>query len=115
MRLHTRSSNAHRLLQQIAARYPARDLETEEPPQLSPVSERDLRRLDMPTLILTGALDSELRRSTAAQLAQVLPNTRLEVIADAGHLSALDNPETYVEVLHEFFSSQPALAAGGVT
>jgi pimeloyl-ACP methyl ester carboxylesterase len=113
MHLHTSAPGAHRLLQQIAARYPAQDLQTDELSQLSPVNERDLQRLHVPTLIVSGERDSHERRSIAAQLTDALPNVQLKIIPNAGHLSALDNPETYANVLHEFFSSQPAFAAGG--
>jgi 3-oxoadipate enol-lactonase len=112
MHLQTSATGAHRLLQQIAARYPAQDLRIDELCQLSPVNERDLQRLDVPTLILSGERDSHERRSIAAQLTHALPNARLNVVRRAGHLSALDNPDAYAKALHEFLSNQPAFAAG---
>lgn len=115
MHLQTSEWNAHRQLRQMAARYPARDLQADEPQRLSPLTEHELRRVKVPTLILNGEHDSEQRRSSAAHLAQALPHARLKTIPHAGHLAALDNPDAYTQALHEFFLSQPMFAAGAVT
>ena len=114
MHLETSSPSAHALLRQMAARYPARDLEMDERSQLSPVNECDLQKLKVPTLILNGQLDSAQRRSIAAQLARALPNARLQIIANAGHLAALDSPDVYVEVLQEFFLASALAGAGHI-
>lgn len=115
MHLQTSEWNSHRLLRQMAARYPARDLQAVESQPLAPLTERELRRVNVPTLILNGEHDSEQRRSSAAHLAQALPHARLKTIPGAGHLAALDNPDAYIQALHEFFSSQPLFAAGALT
>jgi len=112
MQLWTSDSSVHQRLRQIAARYPARDLEADEVPQRSPVGVHDLQELTVPTLLINGARDSDQRLLIAAQMAHVLPNAQSRIIADAGHLAALDNPDAYVQALIEFFQSQPALAAG---
>lgn len=113
MKLHTRSPCAHTLLREIVVRYPALDL-LNEPPQVPLLSERDLLRVNVPTLVLSGEHDSPQRRSIATRMARTLPDARLKVLRGAGHLGALDDPNSYVQALRDFFSSQPAMAAGAV-
>lgn len=117
MQLHTNDAEVQQLLRDIVARYPAKDLLRNERPQSSMLSllrGRDLQRLQVPTLVLSGEYDSQQRRSIARQLVQALRNARLKTIAGAGHLAALDAPIVYTHTLHDFFSSQPAMAAGAV-
>lgn len=114
MQLHTGDPRAHRLLSEIAARYPAQDLLMGEPPQLSPLRGRDLQCLEVPILVLSGEYDSQQRRSIARRLVQALPNARLKTVMGAGHLSSLDEPVAYAQALNDFFSSQAAPAAGAV-
>lgn len=112
MRLYTSASTAHQLLREIAARYPARDLQMNEPSPLSPLATGDLQRLHARTLVLSGEHDTQQRRSIARQLAAALPDARLQTLTNAGHLAALDDPGGYAQALHDFFSSRPARAVG---
>jgi 3-oxoadipate enol-lactonase len=112
MQLRTSELEAHRLLREIAARYPARDLQMNERPQLQLLGMQDLRRLQVPTLVLSGEFDSPQRRSVARHLAQTLPDARLQVLKGAGHLAALDDPAAYSRALLDFFARQPAMSAG---
>jgi 3-oxoadipate enol-lactonase len=115
MQLHTSAPGTHQLLREIAARYPARDLLMDERAASSPLRARDLQRLTVPTLVLSGEYDSQQRRSIARQLTQTLPNARLRTVSGAGHLAALDDPQLYAKVLHDYLSSQAAMAAGTAT
>lgn len=112
MQLHSDDVSARQLLREIADRYPAKDLLMQQRPFSSPVEARDLRRLPVPTLVLSGEYDSPQRRSIAKLLAETIQNARLHTIAGAGHLAALDAPDLYTRTLHGFFSSQAARAAG---
>jgi 3-oxoadipate enol-lactonase len=114
MQLHTRSPCAHTLLREIAIRYPARDLLMNEQSQLPLLSERDLLRVNMPALILSGECDSPQRQSIATRMARALPDARLKVLRGSGHLGALDDPSAYVQALRDFFSSQPAMSVAAV-
>ena len=114
MQLHTRLPCAHTLLREIVVQYPAKDLLMNEQPQLPLLSERDLLSMNVPTLILSGEHDSLQRRSIAVRMVQSLPDARLKVLRDAGHLGALDDPNAYVQALHSLFSSQPAMAVSAV-
>lgn len=53
----------------------------------------DLGRLTLPTLVVVGADDVITTPDEARTLAESLPNARLEVIPNAGHLAPLENPE----------------------
>lgn len=112
MQLRTSELEAHRLLREIAARYPARDLQMEERPHLRLLSTQDLQRLRVPTLALSGELDSQQRRSIARRLVETLPDARLQVLEGVGHLAALDDPAAYSRALLDFFARQPAMSAG---
>lgn len=112
MQLHSNDASVRQLLREIVARYTAKDLLMEQRPQSSPVEARDLRQLRVRTLVLSGEYDSPQRRSIAKLLTQTIENARLHTIAGAGHLAALDAPDLYTQILLEFFSSQPAAAAG---
>jgi pimeloyl-ACP methyl ester carboxylesterase len=106
MQLHTSAPCAHLLLQEIAIRYPALDLLMSELPQVPLLAEHDLQRLNVPTLIVSGEHDSAQRRFIASRFLHVLPDARLVVLRDVGHLAALDDPRAYSRVLHDFFASQ---------
>jgi 3-oxoadipate enol-lactonase len=114
MQLHTSAPWAHRLLREMTGRYPATDLLTNALSDLPLLAERDLRRLDVPTLVLSGEHDSAQRRSIASWFVHALSDARLQVVPATGHLAALDDPGTYARALHDFFSNQPAMAAGAV-
>jgi 3-oxoadipate enol-lactonase len=115
MQLHTSTPGVHQLLREITVRYPASDLLMNALPDLPLLAERDLQRVNVPTLVLSGEHDSAVRRSIASWFVQALRDARLHVVPGAGHLAALDDPGAYTQALHDFFSSQPALAAGRVT
>jgi len=53
----------------------------------------DLARIQLPTLILVGADDVVTPVSDAKAMAERLPNAKLAVITDSGHLAPLENPE----------------------
>lgn len=62
-----------------------------------------LQDLDLPVLLITGEYD-EARPETVARFQQLLPNARLEIIEDAGHLSFSKQPEQYRKVLADFLN-----------
>jgi pimeloyl-ACP methyl ester carboxylesterase len=98
-----RSGDARRqtLLREIVERYPGRDLQVIQP-SLSPVIHLD--RVAMPAIVINGECDTAERRAAGSELARRLPNARQSVVAGAGHLSNLDNPAAYNELLGDFFT-----------
>jgi pimeloyl-ACP methyl ester carboxylesterase len=77
--------------------------EAEDPLEEDPGA---LTGLHMPALIAVGAKDRPEFRQGAEQLAATLPNARLEVIEDAGHLAPLETPERFRELLLGFLTAE---------
>lgn len=55
-----------------------------------------------PTLVLTGDADAVVDPRNSELLAERIPNARLEVFADDGHLFFWEEPERFVEIVTEF-------------
>lgn len=64
-----------------------------------------LHAIGLPTLVAVGADDTVLPPACSRDIAELIPGARLEVIPDAAHLSALDQPTRVTELLLEFFGS----------
>jgi pimeloyl-ACP methyl ester carboxylesterase len=58
-----------------------------------------------PTLILIGREDRMVSRRAAAELAELIPGARLEVVDTAGHMLPLEAPETVRRLLGDFLPS----------
>jgi 2-succinyl-6-hydroxy-2,4-cyclohexadiene-1-carboxylate synthase len=70
---------------------------------VQPVLERNLSRLTIPVLLITGKLDTKF--CTIGQyMAQQLPpqETQLQIVPDAGHAVHLEQPEHFVTLVHDF-------------
>ena len=61
-----------------------------------------LPELRAPTLILTGDDDQVIPAASSDVLHDRIPGSRLEVLAGAGHLFFLEQPERTVELLEDF-------------
>jgi 3-oxoadipate enol-lactonase len=61
-----------------------------------------LPQIDCPTLILTGDGDRVIPAASSEVLHERIPESRLEVVADAGHLFFLERPEESVRLLEDF-------------
>jgi pimeloyl-ACP methyl ester carboxylesterase len=66
-------------------------------PELAPLSS-----LEMPTLVVVGENDKADFRAIAQHLAEEIPNADLAVVAGAGHLVGLDQPEELNALLLDF-------------
>ena len=64
-----------------------------------------LREIDIPCLALTGADDIAMPPAMAEILAKNIPNAKLEIIPDAGHLSNLEQPEAFNAALTRFYDA----------
>jgi pimeloyl-ACP methyl ester carboxylesterase len=63
-----------------------------------------LPTIEVPTLIIVGDRDTPFM-PPSEYMARKIPGARLEVIADAGHASNLDQPEAFNRVLLDFLDS----------
>jgi 3-oxoadipate enol-lactonase len=90
-------------LKRIVLAYPARDYldETEYPQPEWQVIDR-LDEIRAPTLVLVGEQDLPDFRLIAEILAANIATARREVIADAGHLLPLEQPEAFNRALLDF-------------
>ena len=62
----------------------------------------NLRKLDIPALVISGATDIPSFTTMAEAYARTLPRARREIIADAGHLANLERPDVFNGLLRDF-------------
>lgn len=63
-----------------------------------------LRTIDVPALITTGSDDVFIPRTSAAVLAEGIPAAHSRVIEGTGHVSSLEDPTAYNQVLDAFLA-----------
>ena len=64
------------------------------------------RAIDVPTLILVGEEDGITPPALSEELANLIPGSRLERIAKAGHLANAEQPEAFNAAIESFLSQQ---------
>jgi pimeloyl-ACP methyl ester carboxylesterase len=69
------------------------------------VDDAELRALDMPVLLLTGAASPESSRSVAQRLLQLLPRARHEELPGLGHMAPVTHPEVVNARIEEFLGT----------
>ena len=70
---------------------------------MAEADQRDLLpRIAVPTLLIWGELDARSPLDVARQLERAIPDTKLVVIPDVGHVSNLERPELFNEAVREF-------------
>ncbi|MDZ7577505.1 MAG: alpha/beta hydrolase [Candidatus Nanopelagicales bacterium] len=67
-----------------------------------PDSRPDLAEYEGPALVVYGDQDTISPRADATEMAGLLRNSRLETIADSGHLSAVERPDAVSDVIEGF-------------
>jgi pimeloyl-ACP methyl ester carboxylesterase len=81
--------------------------------QRRPDQQKTLRKANVPTLILVGQADTIVPRRRAEFLAGMMPHGCVEVIAEAGHMPQLEQPEAVTKALETFLSGRlPTLLLG---
>jgi pimeloyl-ACP methyl ester carboxylesterase len=73
-------------------------------PRYNLALERRLRRVTCPNLVVRAADDRLVPNEMAEKFAEVLPNCRLEKIAETGHELCLERPLPLAAVLHRFIA-----------
>ncbi len=69
-----------------------------------------LARLDVPALLIVGRRDQK-SLSASEELVRLLPDARLVVVPDAGHVVNLANPAAFNSALQSFLEGLPRLAS----
>lgn len=63
-----------------------------------------LSRTDLPSLVIHGTDDQVIAPAMATHLAGLLPNARLEMMADAGHAPFLEQPAAFNALVRDFIN-----------
>jgi len=66
-----------------------------------------LAAIGCPTLVVAGDEDTLTPPDLAVEIAQGIPHARLEVVAECGHLSTLDQPERINALLDSWLRTLP--------
>jgi pimeloyl-ACP methyl ester carboxylesterase len=74
------------------------------------ISER-LPQIACPTFVLWGEDDRVIPVRDARRFQQLIPNARTVILPDTGHVSMLERPERFNELLEAFLSEGPAVPA----
>ena len=64
-----------------------------------------LSAITCPTLVISGARDAGAPPAMGQAIAERIPGARLEVIADASHLSVLETPDEFDALLKRFLAN----------
>jgi pimeloyl-ACP methyl ester carboxylesterase len=64
-----------------------------------PDSRPDLARISCPTLVLVGEQDQLTPPERAREMAEAIPDARLVIVPDSGHLSTLEQPDAVTAAL----------------
>ncbi|MGA9876333.1 MAG: alpha/beta hydrolase [Solirubrobacteraceae bacterium] len=72
-----------------------------------PLRER-LPEIACPTLIVWGENDRVIPVGDASVFGELIPNSRKVIFEDTGHLSMIERPEAFNELLDEFVAEQPS-------
>jgi len=102
MQLRTRSPARQALLTAMLGRYRGEDLRT--PESAAEAAELVLESITAPALVVSGEHDLPARVRAADHLCTRLERGERAVIASAGHLANLDNPQAYNERCHAFLA-----------
>lgn len=74
--------------------------------QRRPDQQKTLRKVHVPTMIIAGECDTLIPRRRAEFLAAMMPQGCLEIIAEAGHLPQLEQPDAVTRVLETFLAGR---------
>lgn len=73
-----------------------------EPYMHNPKLKHRLHRVDMPVLFIRGESDGLVSADYIAKYARLMPNARIETIAEAGHSPQSEQPEAFVAKVASF-------------
>ena len=73
---------------------------------VSKISEELLKQIKNETLIIWGKDDKLFPVEYGETAAKIIPNAKLHLIQDAGHLPLMDQPENFNKILDDFLKSE---------
>ena len=76
-----------------------------------PDARRQLAALQCPTLVLCGESDQLTPPECSREIASLLPNARLEMLAQCGHMLTMEQPARVNALLLEWLAALPPLGA----
>ena len=89
----------------IAANFQALNVYDQGQGMGDPKLRRRLGRVTIPSLVVWGESDAVVDPDYGRAYAQSLPNARFELIAEAGHLPQIEQPERLLTLIVEFADS----------
>jgi len=97
------TANVHRAMVRTARRWSASRIQ------------RDAKFISQPTMLIWGEDDTHIPIEEAFRLRDEIPNNRLVVFRNCGHLPPTESPEQFVAAVSEFCKaeSEPPAVAGG--
>lgn len=98
-----------RLVDSMAALHTESYIKTIEASGLQPQT-LDISTITVPTLIICGEHDRLTPPDVSKKMHSLIPNSRLTIIEDAGHLTNIENPERFNEVVLDFLLEHRELA-----
>jgi proline iminopeptidase len=64
-----------------------------------------LAKFNFPTLVINGRYDMNVAPLTAWRMAKAIPNAKLVLFEQSGHLPSYEEPDKYVQVLNDFLTN----------
>lgn len=74
--------------------------------QRRPDQQKTLRKVHVPAMVIAGESDTLVPRRRAELIAAMMPQGCLELIAEAGHLPQLEQPEAVTKALQTFLAGR---------
>ena len=65
-----------------------------------------LHRIDVPTLVVAGGDDRIIAKDNTNAYASLIPNSKIEIIAGAGHHPHIEQPSAFVKCIDAFAGKQ---------
>jgi len=64
-----------------------------------------LANFTFPTLVISGRYDMNVAPLTAYRMAKAIPNAKLVIFEQSGHLPSYEEPEKYIQTLNDFLTN----------
>jgi len=61
-----------------------------------------LKDIRVPTLVVSGDADRLISNEYSREMADLIPRAKLEIVAQCGHLTPMEQPEVLVEVIDDW-------------